>query len=234
MREIKFMALDNGIEYNIETVLPKRLDHKGWYKESGYVLRKVNNHPYSNKRGYIHEHRLIMEQQLGRFLIPRKELIHHINGVRDDNRIENLKLSNPKDHAKGHIGKRNENGSFACLSEQFNIEKYRLFDRDRNITQIYTLNELISKTFRRGKFEYRGSFTGLKDKDGKEIYEGDILKAAGGKTLEVVYSTSWSAFIVYNRYNGCVFERLGNHATEFIFTIIGNIYENPELLKDGE
>ena len=62
----------------------------GRYKgKDGYIRIYNPEHPYANRQGYVYEHRWIIEQYLGRYLTP-KEVVHHINGIKDDNRIENL------------------------------------------------------------------------------------------------------------------------------------------------
>ena len=61
--------------------------------ENGYVLVYDPSHPKAKKNGYVREHTKIMEAHLGRPL-TRHESIHHINGNRSDNRIENLELWN--------------------------------------------------------------------------------------------------------------------------------------------
>jgi hypothetical protein len=57
----------------------------------GYVLVLMRDHPRATKNGYTFEHILVLESVLGRLLEPG-ETVHHLNGVKDDNRPENLEL----------------------------------------------------------------------------------------------------------------------------------------------
>lgn len=75
---------------------PKRGDqHPNWNGgttvSKGYLMRYMPDHPLATKHGYVAEHRLVMEEQLGRYLLHR-EVVHHKNRDTRDNRPENLEL----------------------------------------------------------------------------------------------------------------------------------------------
>jgi hypothetical protein len=57
----------------------------------GYVLVKTPEHPNKDHRGYVREHRLVMEQQLGRYLEP-SEVVDHRDGNTSNNDPANLRL----------------------------------------------------------------------------------------------------------------------------------------------
>lgn len=71
------------------------LNHKG------YVCLYMPEYKWCHKGGWIQEHRYVMQEHLGKRLLP-KEHVHHINGVKTDNRIENLMVMGASEHSKHH------------------------------------------------------------------------------------------------------------------------------------
>jgi hypothetical protein len=88
-----------------KTVRHYGTDHHKWkggtYMHSGgYIYEYAPEHPAACD-GYVLQHRLVMERCLGRYLAA-EETIHHINGDRADNRIENLEIMAHGAHMRLH------------------------------------------------------------------------------------------------------------------------------------
>lgn len=72
---------------------------------TGRVLIYCPNHPNPNYcNTHVFRYRLVMEEHLGRYL-DKNEIVHHTNGIVDDDRVENLQIMTQSEHARLHFTK---------------------------------------------------------------------------------------------------------------------------------
>jgi uncharacterized phage protein (TIGR01671 family) len=119
------------------------------------------------------------------------------------------------------------NDVYAIISTDFNAFGVMLKDWDN---------------YKEGEYFYKDSqvlmqYTGLKDKNGKKIYEGDILNIGFGGDASMVYHTHNYCVVFWCDKNlqwKTKYNKGDNPLTGYylpVYEVIGNIYENPELLK---
>jgi hypothetical protein len=95
-----------------------------------YNYAVVKEHPSCNKSGYVLEHRIVMENYLGR-LLNSSEVVHHINGDKKDNNISNLEVMKRTEHSRMHMLQTGR-----VVLELQCPECNTVFERNRNNTHV--------------------------------------------------------------------------------------------------
>lgn len=99
---------------------------EGWIDSRGYRQIKIGNRN-------VRYHRYLMEQQLGRKLEPW-EVVHHINGIKDDNRIENLEIKEFGQHTTDHLTGNTENDD----TKQEQVAIRQMYWEIKHLREIHT------------------------------------------------------------------------------------------------
>ena len=134
-------------------------------------------------------------------------------------------------------GKRTDNGEWVYGDLIQNVDCVKIREQEKDVKHIAKSFEIDPETI--------GQFTGLKDKNGTMIWEGDIVKATVSynnafqdrvdvKTniYEVKYHEKYCYFYLARKQNNLLFDGNWSYYLKEI-EVIGNIHDNSELLKGG-
>ena len=125
----------------------------------------------------------------------------------------------------------------AWLKEEKKMVNVETIDFSEKSIQYLEKNEIIDAYLLRTKFledVELMQYTGIKDKNGKEIYEGDILKDNKGRISKVVWHGSFAGFVYsyIDKDNEEYCNPNNLHLCYMKMEVVGNIYENKNLLED--
>lgn len=96
--------------------------------KDGYVRLWRPGHPLASRYGFVQEHRYVVFE--AGIEIPKGYDVHHINEIRDDNRLENLQVLSKREHMRLHMRKRGVCNQFGVWRMASTPEEKRIRNRD--------------------------------------------------------------------------------------------------------